>query len=128
FRRQPHFGEAGRIGIAVEIAVGILAGNFLGLQTNEWVNFLASLGSLLLTFLAGAELEPQALRRHLKESMSIGLVSFLFPFLGAMAYAYFVAGWPLPQAEIAGIALSTTSVAVVYAVMVETGLNGTSLG
>src|SRR5438552_2516861 len=120
-----------RFGVSVslvEIAVGIFAGNFLGLQTNEWVNFLASLGSLLLTFLAGAELEPQALRRHLKQSLSIGFVSFLLPFLGAMAYAYFVAGWTLPQAEIAGIALSTTSVAVVYAVMVETGLNSTSLG
>jgi Kef-type K+ transport system membrane component KefB len=120
-----------RLGISVslvEIAVGIFAGNFLGLQTNEWVNFLASLGSLLLTFLAGAELEPQAVRRHLKQSISIGLVSFLFPFLGAMAWAYFVAGWTLPQSEIAGIALSTTSVAVVYAVMVETGLNATSLG
>ena len=87
-----------RLGVSVslvEIAVGIFAGYFLGLQTNEWVNFLASLGSLLLTFLAGAELEPQALRRHLKQSMSIGLVSFLLPFLGAMACAYFVAGWPL---------------------------------
>ena len=37
-----------RLGISVslvEIGVGILAGNFLGLQTNDWVNFLASLQS-----------------------------------------------------------------------------------
>jgi len=84
-----------RLGVSVsliEIAMGIIAGNFLGLQTNDWVNFLASFGSVMLTFLAGAELEPQALRRHLKESLSIGFVSFLFPFLGALAYAYFVAG------------------------------------
>jgi Kef-type K+ transport system membrane component KefB len=33
-----------------------------------------------------------------------------------------------PQAQIAGISLSTTSVAVVYAVMVETGYNRTELG
>src|SRR5436309_3243325 len=120
-----------RLGISVslvEITVGIVAGNFLGLRTSEWVNFLASFGSVLLTFLAGAELEPQALRRHLKESLSIGFVSFLFPFLGATCYAYYVAGWSLQQSLIAGIALSTTSVAVVYAVMVETGLNRTSLG
>ena len=37
-------------------------------------------------------------------------------------------GWPWPQAQIGGIALSTTSVAVVYAVMVETGYNRTELG
>ncbi|MEO8287027.1 MAG: cation:proton antiporter [Chloroflexota bacterium] len=120
-----------RLGISVsliEISVGILAGNFFGLQTNDWVNFLASFGSVVLTFLAGAELEPQALRSHLKESLSIGFLSFLLPFVAAFCYAYFVAGWSLGQAEIAGIALSTTSVAVVYAVMVETGLNQTSLG
>lgn len=120
-----------RLGISVsliEIAVGIVAGNFAGLQPNDWVNFLASFGSVVLTFLAGAELEPQAVKAHLKESLTIGFVSFLLPFIGAMAYAYFIAGWGLPQAEIAGIALSTTSVAVVYAVMIETGLNKTSLG
>jgi len=39
-----------------------------------------------------------------------------------------LAGWELHQAWIAGIALSTTSVAVVYAVMIETGLNQTELG
>jgi Kef-type K+ transport system membrane component KefB len=120
-----------RLGISVsliEIAVGMVGGNLFGLHTNDWINFLASLGSVMLTFLAGAELEPQALRRHLKESLSIGIASFLMPFVGAMAYAYFIAGWTFPQAQIAGIALSTTSVAVVYAVMVETGLNNTSLG
>ncbi len=120
-----------RLGISVsliEIGVGIVAGNFAGLQTNDWINFLASFGSVVLTFLAGAELEPQAVRAHLKESLTIGLVSFLLPFLGAMAFAYFIAGWTLPQSEIAGIVLSTTSVAVVFAVMVETGLNKTSLG
>jgi Kef-type K+ transport system membrane component KefB len=120
-----------RLGISVsliEIAVGILAGNFFGLQANDWANFLASFGSVVLTFLAGAELEPLALRLHLKASLSIGFVSFLLPFMGAMGYAFFIARWSLSQAEVAGIALSTTSVAVVYAVMVETGLNRTSLG
>jgi Kef-type K+ transport system membrane component KefB len=45
-----------------------------------------------------------------------------------VAYAYYVAGWSANAAKIAGVALSTTSVAVVYAVMIETGLNRTSLG
>ena len=45
-----------------------------------------------------------------------------------LAYAHFVVGWPWPQAQIAGIALSTTSVAVVYAVMIETGFNKTEIG
>ena len=84
--------------------------------------------SVVLTFLAGAEIEPEAFRRQLIPTLAIGFVSFLFPFLGAMAYAYYVSGWNLQAAQIAGIALSTTSMAVVYAVMVETGLNETELG
>jgi Kef-type K+ transport system membrane component KefB len=120
-----------RIAISVallEIMVGVIGGNFLPLQRTEWVNFLAGFGSILLTFLAGAEVDPQILRKKFKESFGIGFVSFLMPFFGAMGYAYYVGGWTFPQAAIAGIALSTTSVAVVYAVMIETGYNETELG
>lgn len=120
-----------RIAISIallEIMVGVLGGNFLPLQRTEWVNFLAGFGSILLTFLAGAEVEPEILRKKFKESFGIGFLSFLMPFLGAMAYAYYIGGWTFPQAAIAGISLSTTSVAVVYAVMIETGYNETELG
>jgi Kef-type K+ transport system membrane component KefB len=120
-----------RIAISIallEIMVGVIGGNFLPLQRTEWVNFLAGFGSILLTFLAGAEIEPEILRKRFKESVGIGVLSFLMPFLGAMAYAYYIADWTFPQSAIAGISLSTTSVAVVYAVMIETGYNETELG
>jgi len=120
-----------RIAISIallEIMVGVIGGNFLPLQRTEWVNFLAGFGSILLTFLAGAEVEPQILRKKFKESFGIGFLSFLMPFLGAMGYAYYIGGWTFQQAAIAGISLSTTSVAVVYAVMIETGYNETELG
>ncbi|MBA2681756.1 MAG: cation:proton antiporter [Ktedonobacteraceae bacterium] len=120
-----------RIGIAValvEIFLGILGGNYLGFHTTPWIDFLASFGSVLLTFLAGAEIDPTSFRKHLASSLTIGSISFLLPFVGALAFAFYVAHWDLRAAEIAGIALSTTSVAVVYAVMVETGLNETDLG
>src|SRR5262249_53284113 len=48
--------------------------------------------------------------------------------LGGHGFCSLVLGWHLHAAEIGGIALSTTSVAVVYAVMVETGLNRHDLG
>jgi len=126
-----------RVGISValvEIFLGFVAGNLgthFGLdlfKPTPWINFLAGFASVVLTFLAGTEIEPEAFRRLLKPTLAIGLVSFLFPFLGCMAYAYFVAGWDPQAAKISGIALSTTSMAVVYAVMVETGLNETELG
>ena len=120
-----------RLGISValaEIGWGVIGGNVLGLHTTPWIDFLATFGSVVLTFLAGAEIDPEALRRHLKASLSLGAVSFALPCLGAFLFALFVAHWQLRAAEIAGIALSTTSVAVVYAVMVETGLNRTDIG
>lgn len=120
-----------RVGVSValvEILIGVAAGNFLHLQSTQWIDFLATFGSGLLTFLAGAEIEPDALRRHVKPALTIGAVSFLAPFLLAFGFAYWVAGWSMHAAEIAGIALSTTSVAVVYATMVETGLNRTEIG
>jgi Kef-type K+ transport system membrane component KefB len=120
-----------RIAISIallEIIVGVIGGNFLPLQRTEWVNFLAGFGSILLTFLAGAEVDPEVMKRKFKESVTIGVLSFLVPFLGVMAYAYYIAGWSLPEAQIAGIALSTTSVAVIYSVMIESGYNQTELG
>ena len=120
-----------RLGISValvEIFVGILAGNFGGLETTPWIDFLATFGAGLLTFLAGAEIDPDSLRRHLKVSLTIGVVSFAAPFAAAFAFAYVVAGWDLQAAQIAGVALSTTSVAVVYAVMIESGLAEQDLG
>ena len=125
----------------VEILVGIVAGNFAllldhyhlfglhwELKPNAWIAFLAGFGSILLTFMAGAEIEPAVMRQFFKASLAIGLAGFMGPFLGAMLYARFVSGWDWNASMICGIALSTTSVAVVYAVMVETGLNETELG
>lgn len=119
------------VGISValiEILVGVVAGNFFGVHTTPWIDFLATFGSGLLTFLAGAEIDPDALRRHIKPALVIGTVGFIAPFVVAGAFAYWGAHWDRNAAYIAGIALSTTSVAVVYAVMVESGLNRTEIG
>jgi Kef-type K+ transport system membrane component KefB len=120
-----------RVGISValiEIFVGIIAGN-LGLhQTTPWIDFLAMLGSGVLTFLAGAEIDPVSLKANLKASLVIGVVSFAVPFGIVWAFAQLVLGWSPHQSQIAGIALSTTSVAVIYAVMIERELSNTRLG
>jgi len=112
----------------IEIMVGALGGNLIGLPLTPWVNYLAGFGAILLTFLAGAEVDMAVVRRNVGASVGIGVASFLLPYLGCMLAARYLLDWPWPQAQIAGISLSTTSVAVVYAVMVETGLNKTELG
>jgi len=113
----------------IEILVGVLAGNFLHLQANnEWINFLAMLGSGVLTFLAGAEIDPHSLKSNLRASALIGVISFAAPFAIVWCFAQFVLGWSLHESQIAGIALSTTSVAVVYAVLIEGGYSDTAMG
>jgi glutathione-regulated potassium-efflux system ancillary protein KefC len=119
-----------------EIIVGTIAQFILGgligadvLGTNEaWVKFLAGLGAIVLTFLAGAELDPIVFRRNWKEASAVGLIGFFAPFFGCAAVACWILGWGPLQSWLAGVALSTTSVAVVYAVMLEYGFNKTDYG
>lgn len=124
-----------RVGISValvELVVGALVGNIPGsehvVQQTEFTNFLATLGSAVLTFLAGAEIDPESLRRNWRPSLTLGAVSFVAPFAGALLFARYVLDWSWPASQIAGVALSTTSVAVVYAVMIESGLNRQEIG
>ncbi len=126
-----------RVSIAlIEICVGVaaaaIANHFFGqgvLGSNlEWLRFLASAGAVLLTFLAGAELDPKVISSKKKEVLVIGTIGFLAPFLGCAALARFILHWSIQASWLAGVALSTTSVAVVYAVMLETGFNKTEFG
>lgn len=111
-----------------EIVVGAIAGNTIGLPLTPWINYVASVGAVVLTFLAGTDIDPHVVKKHFGASVTIGVTGFFAPYLGCLLLARYGLGWPWPQAQIGGIALSTTSVAVVYAVMVETGYNRTELG
>src|SRR5580693_2825630 len=115
-----------------EIAVGTIAQFIFGLGvlgTGEpWIKFLSGIGAIVLTFLAGAELDPQVFRLKWREAAAVGLASFFFPFIGCAAAAHYLLGWEPMPSWLAGVAMSTTSVAVVYAVMLEYGFNVTEYG
>jgi glutathione-regulated potassium-efflux system ancillary protein KefC len=119
-----------------EIVVGTLAQLTLGaafsatiLGADEpWIKFLAGIGAIVLTFLAGAELDPHVFRLKWKEATAIGIAGFVFPFLGCAAAAHYLLGWEVMPSWLGGVAMSTTSVAVVYAVMLEFGFNVTDYG
>jgi Kef-type K+ transport system membrane component KefB len=116
------------VGTVAQLVVGALIGiNVLDAKA-EWVTFLAGTGAIVLTFLAGAELDPGVFRAKWKESLAVGLVGFIAPFFGAAIVAHWFLGWAWRGAWLAGVALSTTSVAVVYAVMLELGFNQTKYG
>jgi len=116
------------VGTIAQLLIGATLGSTLLAGDASWIRFLAGAGAILLTFLAGAELDPAVFRRQWKQATWIGLVSFAVPFLGCAALARWVLGWDVEASWLAGIAMSTTSVAVVYAVMLEFGLNSTEYG
>jgi Kef-type K+ transport system membrane component KefB len=112
----------------IELTLGVVAGNALGLESQDWLDFIAAFAAIVLTFLAGMEVDPKFMRRRLEASVGIGVVSFVGPFLVASGVAYLLLDWSGRASLIAGTALSTTSLAVVYAVLVERGLTGTNVG
>ncbi|HCI13597.1 MAG: potassium transporter Kef [Gallionellales bacterium GWA2_60_142] len=116
------------VGTIAQLLIGVLLGSALLAGDATWIKFLSGAGAILLTFLAGAELDPAVFRRQWKQATAIGLVSFAAPFFGCTALAYWGLGWSVDASWLAGIAMSTTSVAVVYAVMLEFGLNVTDYG
>jgi Kef-type K+ transport system membrane component KefB len=116
------------VGVGVATVTGSLGLGDVLASNSEWVRFLAASGAVVLTFLAGAELDPDIVRMKLTEVSVVGLMSFLAPFLGCAAVAHYLLGWDANASWLSGVALSTTSMAVVYAVMLETGLNKTEFG
>ena len=112
----------------IEILFGILLSNPFSITATDWMQYLASLGGIVLTFLAGAEVDLPLLRAKFKESFLIGFLSFMLPFISVILFCYYALGWGLSGALIGGCALSTTSLAVVYSVLVETGLTNTEIG
>src|SRR5712691_8134535 len=116
------------VGTVAQLVLGAAFGAAVLGADQTWIRFLAGAGAILLTFLAGAELDPDAFRRQWKEATAVGLVSFFAPFLGCAAGAYWLLHWSAQASLLAGVAMSTTSVAVVYAVMLEFGFNRTDYG
>jgi len=116
------------VGTVAQLVIGVMLGTG-GLQGNtQWIAFLAGTGAIVLTFLAGAELDPAIFKTKWREAVIVGLAGFFGPFLGCTAIAHYILHWPIMPSWLCGVALSTTSVAVVYAVMLELGFNVTEYG
>ncbi len=116
------------VGTVAQLLIGATLGEAILAGDATWIKFLSGAGAILLTFLAGAELDPAVFRRKWKEATGIGLVGFAAPFVLCTVAAHWLLGWGTQQSWLAGIAMSTTSVAVVYAVMLEFGFNTTDYG
>lgn len=86
----------------VKLTLGVVAGNAFDLHSQEWLDFVASFASIVLTFLAGMEVDPSYLRRRFEASVGIGVVSFAGPFVVASLVSYGLLDWSLRASLIAG--------------------------
>jgi Kef-type K+ transport system membrane component KefB len=116
------------VGTIAQLVIGAVVGGAMLGTGESWITFLSGAGAIVLTFLAGAELDPVVFKTKWKEASAVGVVGFIAPFLGCAATAHYLLHWDVRPSWLAGVALSTTSVAVVYAVMLEFGLNRTDYG
>jgi Kef-type K+ transport system membrane component KefB len=108
----------------IEVIAGIILGNFLGVGIEPWLDFLGTFGGLILTFLAGVEIDLSLLKRNGKQSFVLGTSAFIVTFVGEMIFLYFVTDWSLPAKLTASLAQTPTAIAVVYTMFLEYGLLG----
>jgi glutathione-regulated potassium-efflux system ancillary protein KefC len=116
------------VGLGAQAVLGLIGYQWIFAVQEPWVKTLAGVGAILLTFLAGAELDPVVFKRKWKEAAAIGGASFLIPSIACYAAGRYLLGWDSSASLLAGIALAATSVAVVYTVMMEYGFNRTEFG
>jgi glutathione-regulated potassium-efflux system ancillary protein KefC len=127
FRISTALTEIG-VGTVAQLTIGAMLDPTGLLGNTQWITFLAGAEAIVLTFLAVAELDPDISGSKWREALVIGMAGLSGPFLGCTAIAHFLLHWSLRASWLTGVALSTTSVRVVYAVMLELGFNVTEFG
>src|SRR5437867_300833 len=81
------------VGTVAQLIIGAVLGAAALGTDQSWIKFLASTGAVVLTFLAGAEVDPRVMRRLWTPATLVGLVGFEAPYLGRGAVARFRVGW-----------------------------------
>lgn len=113
----------------LELLAGFLVVNISGIHDFALINILANLGSLFLIFLAGAEVNTGFLRTHYRESLGLGFTAFALPLIAVVTMGLvMVPDWEFRALLVAAIALSEVSVAVVFTVLRERSIAGTTVG
>jgi Kef-type K+ transport system membrane component KefB len=72
----------------IELAAGVVVGNAFNLSVPDWLSFIGTFAGIVLTFLAGAEVDVPQFKREWRSSLVLGGVSFLAPFVVVGLFAY----------------------------------------
>ena len=103
----------------IEIIVGVIGSNLLGIRSESWFDFIANYGLLGIMLFAGFETNPDVLKKHAKKNLVIGFVGYFFPFTSIFITTFLILRYPLNVCILLSLGLSTTSLALVYAVIRE---------
>jgi glutathione-regulated potassium-efflux system ancillary protein KefC len=113
----------------LEILAGLVAGNFMAIESTEILHFLGEMGILSLMYLAGLEINVEFIKKEYKSSLSIGAAAFFAPFIAILTMSYFFLNFSMHQAILTSIALSTTAVAIIYPILLKRGrIEGSAKG
>ena len=104
-----------------EFIAGIIGGQILDHDETQWMQLFSRLGLLSIMFLAGFEVDVKVMKANLRTNLLVGVSSFIVPYLGVLIVCV-IWGIPLHMALIVGVALSTTSLAMVYSILKEANL------
>ena len=104
-----------------EFLAGMIGSFFISPADVPWISFISDLGLLSIMFIAGFEVDAKILRLHLTRNCLVGATSFGVPF-ALLIITGLIAQFPLRETVIMTLALSTTSLAIVFTVIRETNL------
>jgi glutathione-regulated potassium-efflux system ancillary protein KefC len=100
-----------------EFLAGMIGKHFIDYKDIPWIKFFSHLGLLGLMFLAGFEIEIKVLKKNLSKNLKIGFLSYIVPFLSISILCIYAYDFTLKQAAAVSIALSTTSLAIIYTIL-----------
>ena len=107
--------------IFLEVIAGLIVGNFFLFEPNQTLNILSGMGILVLMYMAGLEIDFDFLKKKIKPSLYIGGLNFFIPFFGISFFCYYIYNMLFIQAILIALALSTTSIAIVFPILASKG-------
>jgi len=120
--------EIGISAAILEIIAGVIGGNIFEVSSLQWIDFMANYGILGLMFLAGLEVNKEELKKHAGKSVAFASCAYFIPLISIFISSIIIFGPDLRKASIIAIALSTTSLALLYPILRERGLLNLQVG
>jgi len=111
---------AAEVGVATSILIlfgGVVAQYTILIDAPEMIAVFANIGLLTLLYMAGLEIDFDLMREEIKPALIMGFSSFIYPFSAILILTVYFIGIEPYTALLATIAISATSIAVIYPIL-----------